>query len=216
MTLALLRQRLCWGFILGVGLASAFTSSADVLVHTRRVTGVPCLLVPASQSKRVLDLMRAAGWHPPRHSRHVLDRRPEGLRDSLRAFQVCDDAAGHLDLGGNAVATNVIPAALSRAADAADGLRRLIADGTVEYNSAFQMQDFILPAAPAGPGEHKAPGCSDAGFIRCLASPRQQQQQTQQRQQAEEDTGFKGRHRSSVPFLPEDSLTRTHEPEATH
>ena len=135
--------------LLACVLLPAWPSTAVRVVHvnTLRTTGVPVVLVGAQESKRVLGLLRRAGWHPPRHSRLILDRRSNStLRTSARAFQLSDEGALELEdmLAEPASATDLTP---SR-----ETLLQLLDQKAIHFEPQFQLHEYILNENAASVG----------------------------------------------------------------
>jgi len=146
-------------------------------VDTRRVAGVPCLIVPPRLAKRCLALLRTSGWHPAHHSRLVLDRRPGKPATSPRAYQVRHSLP--LLHSTSASPRSVCPVpALSQLSDEAavqlaDGLQQeedgeggsllrspealkllqMVRSGEITWRPTFQLHDYIIDEARCDCGE---------------------------------------------------------------
>ena len=125
------------------------SAGLNAVVDIRRVSGVPCLVVPPKAAKRFLALLspkKGCGWHPASHSRLLLDRRPEGLATSPRAYQISDEAVVELT-------RMLMQSPLDISAECADGgssssssaaaeVVAMIRSGEVSWHPCFQVRFY--------------------------------------------------------------------------
>jgi hypothetical protein len=161
----------------------------SVEVDISGVAGVPCLLAPPHLAKVALRLLRTAGWHPPHHSRLLLDRRPGGACTSWRAYQLSDTASAALvsaSRGGVGLLAAVATAAGSNgngglsargadeeaAAAAAAAQQQLVeligddGDGELRWHPTFQLHDYVVDEARCDrPLPLPSTACSRAGGL---------------------------------------------------
>ncbi|CAE8583315.1 unnamed protein product, partial [Polarella glacialis] len=154
----------------------------------------PYVLAPAGWDKRVLTLLQQCGWHPRGSPRSVLDRRPEKVKDSLRAFQLSDDAAVALEeLLGSEVWDDSLPemdhirqkAAFQELCPQSQQVVKLILEGTLTWRPYFQLHEYLVSEDRCDRPESKRGDSLHLG-IRWLTSQQQEQQDQQKQQQQEQ------------------------------